>query len=141
MSIIELGTSLGEMKEYQALPDGLYDGELQVAELKTNEKNPNGFFSLQFRISPEDFPADYDVDNAPEGVLVTYGYLAIPDGKSRKNVAAFKKVAKAFGETDKSASIDPENWIGKKVQLMLKRGEYLGSEINRIEAISPIPVV
>lgn len=141
MSIIELAGNIAEMEEYEPLPDGVYPGELQDIEVRANEKTPQGFLTSQFRISPDHYPADYDPANAPEGVIVTQGYIALPDPNNRRTVRPFKKFLEALGVKLEGNEFDPQAWIGSEVQLLIKRGEYQGAFVNNIEAISPLPKV
>lgn len=141
MSIIELTENLGGMEEYEPLPNGVYNAELQNIELRSNEKTPNGFLTCYFRIAPSEYPADYDAANAPEGVLVTHGYTPIPDPTNRRTVRPFRNLLEALGVRQDGKSFNPSDWIGRQVQLLITRGEYRGALVNNVEAITSIPRV
>ena len=141
MSIIKLASNLSEMAEYEPLPDGLYSAELQDVDHKINEKNPEGFFTITYRISPDDFPADYDAGNAPEGLQVTQGFLALPSATNRRTVRPFKSFLTALGVSTDLDTVDPEEWIGKNVQILLTRSSFQGSLINNVDGVSPLPSV
>lgn len=140
-NLIQLAGNLEDMQEYEPLPDGPYRAELQDAEIKYNEKTPQGFITAQFKVHPDQFPADYDAANAPEGVTVTQGYVALPDPSNRRTVAPFKRFLTALGVDMKGSDFDPQDWVGREVQVLLKRGEYQGALLNNIEAINPLPQV
>lgn len=140
-NLIQLSQNLEDMAEFEALPEGLYPAECQDVEVRHSEKVPNGFLYIQFRISPEDFPADYDVGNAPEGLSVVYASVKIPDATNRRTVKPFKRLAEAFGSDISSAEFDPQEWVGKQVQVLLRKSEYQGSEVNNVDSVAPLATV
>lgn len=142
MSIIQLAGNIEDMQEYEALPDGLYVAECLGAEVKYSEKLPNGYVSVSLKIHPDQFPPDYDEGNAPEGVNVTYARAAIPDGSNRKQVKPFRALVKAFtGSEAVGATFDPAEWVGREVQVVLKRAEYAGADVNNVDGIRQVPKV
>lgn len=142
MSIIELATNIEEMQEFDPLPAGLFPGECQDLEVRFSEKKPNGYIYCQLRISPDHFPQDYDVDNAPEGMIVVYAQVSIPTPQDRRAVKPFINFHKAFGVTPSGNQFNPEDFIGKSCQIILTRGEYpVGTPINQVEGIQPLPTV
>lgn len=141
MSIIELGMNLEEMAEYEALPDGPYIANIRDVEVKYSEKVPNGYYYIQLQVPVEEFPADYDAANAPEGLNIIYARMAVPTPENRRSVAPFKNFLKAIGISTSSDKFDPEEWIGKELQVLLKKTEYNGSPVNNVEAIGPVPSV
>ena len=141
MSIIELGMNLEEMQEYEALPDGPYIAEIRDVEVKYSEKVPTGYYYIQMQIPVEEFPADYDVANAPEGLTIVYARMAVPTANNRRSVAPFKNFLKAIGVDTSGSKFDPSDWIGKNMQVLLKKTEYNGSPVNNVEAIGPVPSI
>ncbi len=141
MSLIELSLDLGEMQEYEALPDGPYNAEVRDVETKVSEKIPTGYFVLSLMVPVEEFPADYDATNAPEGVPLTYARVKIPTAEDRRSVKPFKTLLSAMGIEATGTSFDPQDWVGKQVQVLLKADEYQGVATNQVEAIGPVPSV
>jgi hypothetical protein len=140
MSIIELAGNLNDMEEYEPLPDGLYPAQAVDCELRHSEKVPQGYLFVTFRVSPDHFPADYDVANAPEGVSVPYARCALPDPSNRRTVRPFRLFMEAIGLKVKD-KFDANDIIGREAQLLLKRNEYMGALVNNIEAVQPLPTV
>lgn len=141
MSIIQLQADIETMEEYEPLPDGVYPAELQDVEQKANAKTPQGFLTCQYRISPDHYPHDYDAANAPDGVIVTQGYVALPDPNNRRTVRPFNMFLDALGIKRKGSTFDPNDLIGKEVQVTIKRSEFQGSLTNSIENVAPLPTV
>lgn len=138
-SIITLSEDLGNMEEFEALPPGPYPAEVRDVEIKHSEKVPQGYFVISMLIDPEDFPADYDVANAPEGLPITYARVAVPVAENRRSVAPIKRWLKALGLPAAGMQIDTDQWIGKKVQVMLSSTTYQGAPVNNVEGVSELP--
>jgi hypothetical protein len=141
MSIIELGMDLDQMAEYEALPDGPYKAEIRDVEVRFSEKVPHGYYYMQMLVPVDEFPADYDAGNAPEGLNIIHSRMKVPSVDDRRSVAPFKAFLKAVGISTKGNKFDPQDWVGKQVQVLLKRSEYNGSPVNNVEAIGAIPKV
>ncbi len=140
MDLIKLAVDLEEMEEFQPLPAGPYRAEVREIEVKHSEKVPGGYLAMKLRIDPEDFPADYDRDNAPEGISVTYAQVKVPDGDRRK-VRPFKQLLKALGITASGTDFNPDDWIGKECQAFLSVNEYNGALTNNVDVLRELPQV
>lgn len=141
MDLIKLSDNLDDMKEYEPLPGGPYPAEIREIEVKHSEKQPDGYFVISLMIDPNDFPADYEVENAPNGVVVTYARVAVPVATNRKTIRPFKNLIKAMGLDAGGDTFNPEEWIGKGLQVFLSRTEYQGAPVNNVEGVGPIPTV
>jgi hypothetical protein len=141
MSIIELSCNIDEMEEFEPLPDGLYPAQVVDLEVRYTEKMPQGYIYMQLKVAVADFPADYDPGNAPEGLTLVYARTSLPDPANRRTVRPFKKVLEAFDLPANTSSIDPNEWIGKDVQVLLRRQEYQGEFINNVEALQKLPKI
>jgi len=138
--LIKLAMNLEDMEEFQPLPAGPYRAEVREVTTKITEGVPNGFFVIKLRVDPNDFPVDYDPENAPEGVALTYANVKLPDGDRRK-VKPFKNLLKALGVDASGTSFDPSDWIGKEVQVFVSVNTFQGNLVNNVESIAPLPRV
>lgn len=141
MNIISLNTDIGEMEEFEPLPMGVYTATVVDVDVRTTEKMPNGYFYLQLRINPEEYPADYDAGNAPDGMLLTYARVAVPTADNRRSVKPFKDLLLALGIEPKGTQVNIEEWIDKDVQAHVSRNTYQGALINNIDQLASIPTV
>jgi hypothetical protein len=141
VDIIKLATNLEDMAEYEPLPPGQYPAEIRDVEVKYSEKQPNGYFVISLRVDPADFPPDYDTANAPEGVVLTYARVSIPDPNNRKSVRPFKNFIRALGEDVNSDTFDPQAWIGKQLFTFVTKTDYQGAPVNNVESVSAVPQV
>ncbi len=140
-SIIELNQDISEMEEYEPLPDGPYPATIRDVEVKTNEKNPNGYFVITLLVEPENFPADYDPENSPQGVPLTYARVQVPDPKNRRTVKPFKNLLRSLDQTEGGTSFDTDDWTGQEILVMVSTNEYLGTLVNNVDSVGPIPKV
>lgn len=141
MSIVELAGNLSEMEDYEALPEGVYRAEITEIEIRRTEKVPGGFIYMNLKVHPDQYPPDYDPENAPEGVVVNYSRVAIPDGTNRRQVKPFRGLIKALGMKEKSDKFDFDKAIGSEVQVLLKKGEYQGAAVNNVDSLTAVPKV
>ena len=139
MSVIELVMNLDEMEEYEPLPNGLYRGTIRQVEEKRSEKVPNGYFNIQIIVPTDEFPADYDIENNPEGVLLSYARVQIPDPKNRRSVGPFKNLMRVLG-LEIGTTIDPDEWIDKEVLVEVTQQVYNDQLVNNVASISSVEV-
>lgn len=140
-SVIELASNLDEMSEFEPLPSGVYPAELQDVEIRFSEKVPQGYVYCQFRVDPEDFPADYDIGNAPEGLIVVYSRCALPTPENRRSVRPFRKFLESLGQNTTKAEFNTDEWLNARVQLTLSQNEYQGSQVNNVDNVAALPTV
>jgi RNase P/RNase MRP subunit p30 len=141
MSIIELGSKIEEMEEYEPLPEGQYIATIRSVEIKHSEKLPHGYFNIQMLVEPEQYPADYDAANNPEGTPLTYARVQVPTSENRRSVNTFRKFLAVLGMEPKGDKFSTEDWVNKEVQVLLKRTEYQGNPTNNVESVMPVPTV
>ena len=140
-NVIKLAGNIEEMEEYEPLPDGPYPAELQDIEIRYSEKQPSGYLYCKLRVQPDDFPADYDAGNAPDGLDLIYARVTIPDGANRRAVKPFKDFVRALGGDPAGTDFDFDSFVGSRVSILVKRQEYQGSVVNNIETLSALPQV
>ena len=139
--LIKLSVSLDDMEEYEPLPNGTYPAEIRSVEEKYSEGVPGGYYKMALRIDPDDFPADYDPANAPEGVQVVWASLKRPDPNERRTIRPFKQFIKAVGGDLKAAEFNTDDWVGQHVQVLLTVSEYQGALVNNVQGVSELPSV
>jgi hypothetical protein len=94
-SILELDMNLEDYADYEPLPPGNYPAEIRSAEMRISDKG-NEYYYVGLVIHPDDFPADYDVANAPEGANLVHARLQKPTADNRRSITAIKNWYKAL---------------------------------------------
>lgn len=138
MSIIELNVNIEDMDEFEPLPAGMYRAQVREVEIKFSEKQPTGYYVIQLMIHPDNYPADYDTANQPDGALITYARTAVPTPENRRSVKPFKALLRALGIPVQGNTFDEQEWIGKELNVLLKVDEYQGTPTNQVESVMAV---
>ncbi len=136
-SIVELDSNLESYDDYQILPKGNYEGECTLAEKRVSD-NGNEYYYTNWTIPVDSYPADYDVENAPEGTILNYSRISVPTSSDRRSITNVKRLMKAMGLDLKTKVIDPSTWVGKHAKLVVGHSTYQGEKraaIDKIESL------
>lgn len=136
-TILELDHNLADYEDFQPLPKGEYPATVTLAEMRTSDKG-NDYYYVTFQVHPDDFPADYAVENAPEGLNLTWARTQKPDPRNRRSITGVKNLMRALSMPLSTSVINPGEWEGKKAKLVLGTQEWQGDFVNtiiRVEAI------
>lgn len=137
INIMELDTNLDDFEDFEPLPAGNYEAEIRKAELKLADSG-NEYYKITYHIHPDAFPADYDKENAPEGMQLIFGRLFKVNPHDRRSVTAMKKFYKANGMSLKTSKIDPATWEGARCKLSVGVSEWNGEMRNEIKGLEAI---
>lgn len=133
VTILEFSEDISTAEQPDPLPARDYPAEIRQAEVRESQKG-NKYFSVQLYISPEDYPADYPVENNPDGRVVTYNRLMAED--TPNNRYRLRKFCETIG-VPASKRVDTNEWIGQHVVVEIAHGEWQGEvreEIAKIKA-------
>lgn len=136
-TILELDMNLEDYEDFEPLPKGEYPGTVTTAEARVSDKG-NEYYYLVFQIHPDDYPVDYAVENAPEGLNLTFARVQKPTAANRRSITGVKNLLRALGESLKTNTINPGAWEGKKAKLVVGLQEWQGelrNQIDRVEAL------
>lgn len=134
MGVMELDENLADVEKPKEVPPGKYTGEVQSVEEKPSAAG-NTYFAVQFRIPPDELPADI-ADQYEEGSLLYYNRIIKPRGKTdRRALFNLRKFIEALGLDSNTTTIDPNDWMGRQARLMVRMGKYQGEERAEIAAV------
>ncbi len=124
-SILEFSQDITNQEAPPPLPAGDYNATIESVELKTSQTSGNEYLNIVFNIAPDDYPADFDAENNPDGVKLSYMRLNNDDtARNRYNV---RKFCEAIGaKTGKK--VDPNDWIGLSTVISVKHGTWEGEK-------------
>lgn len=132
-SIIDYGEDLANAEAPKALPAGDYPATVIAAEIGTSKTSGKERVDVQLRISPEDFPADYeDADSFPDGKVV-HMYVSTENTKAAR--FRMRKFVEALGGK-LGKKLDVNTWIGLSTILTIDPDEYEGIENERGRKVS-----
>ena len=127
IGIIELEDNLADAEQPKELPPGLYEGEVTDVQIATSQKG-NDYFAVNIHIAPSEFPKDFDVDNAPDGVNMYYNRVIVPKRGDQRAMFNLKQLVLALGLDANITSVDVNEWMGRKVRVRVRMGKpYAGN--------------
>ena len=133
-SIIEYAETLADADAPSALPPGDYPAQVTLTSLGTSQTSGKQRVEVQFRIKPEDFPADYgDAESFQDGKTVRHYVGAEADRAARFRM---RKFCEAIG-APLSSTVDINDWIGKTAVLTISNEEFEGIPQERVRKVSP----
>lgn len=134
-SIIEFSVNIGEAEAPEPLPSGVYRGTIVEASPATSKTSSKRYAAVRVRISPEEFPADFPPENAPDGVILTYNRVPLEDNKLAHY--QMRKWCESIG-APMSNRIDMNEWLHREVSVTVKHELYDGimrAAVDKIDAI------
>lgn len=133
MSIVEFSEDISEAEAPEPLPPGEYPATIRGAEVKISQRGTK-YAAVTFVVSPDEFPADYPVENAPDGKVIVYRRCSMEDNPQARYM--LKNFCEAIGATA-SKRIDVNEWIGLNGTIQVDNDEYEGvmrEQIVRVNA-------
>jgi hypothetical protein len=134
MGIIELEENLADVEKPKEIPPGRYVGEVQDVQEATSGKG-NTYFAVQFRVPPDELPADV-ADQYEDGAVLFWNRTLKPRGRGdRRALFNLRKFVEALGLDPNTTTIDPNEWMGRQARLHVVTGRYLGEDRAEIRAV------
>ena len=139
MGIIELDENLADVEKPKEIPPGKYVGEVQDVQEKASAAG-NTYFAVQFRVPPDELPADV-AEQYEDGAVLFWNRIIKPRGRSdRRALFNLRRFIEALGLDPNTTTIDPNDWMGRQARLMVRMGRYNGEERAEIASVEPAEV-
>lgn len=132
LDVLELDQNLDDYPEPELLPEGWYRAEVQGVEKRTNQAGTGQYYAVKFVIAPDQYPADYDADNWPDGLTLYYNLLRYPRSGDRRALANVRKFMEKLGLAVDTNRIDPNEWVGRDARLKIEHGTWEGNKREQI---------
>ncbi len=133
-SIIAYSEDIADAEAPVPLPVGDYPAEIRKVEQKESQNTGNKYAAVSFYISPDDYPADYDAENAPDGTVLVYRRVLLEDNPQSR--WRMRKFLNAIGATP-SRNIDLNDWIGLNAVVGIGRDMWEGEPRAQVERVNP----
>lgn len=134
-SLIEFEVDIAEAEAPKALPAGDYPATVVGAETMTSKTSGKPMVRVDFRVQPEDFPADYeDADSFADGKTVSQ-YIVI--GHDKPSVYRMRRFVESIG-APMGKSININDWVGRQAVVTLAAEEFEGVERERLVRTSQL---
>lgn len=134
-SIIEYSVDIATAEAPVPLPATIYNATIVEAVPKTSTNTGKRYAAVKVLIHPDDYPADYPSENAPEGTVLTYNLISLEDTPpARWRLRSFLEKIGAPA----SRRIDMGEWLHRQVKVVLKHEIFDGLQratIDKFESI------
>jgi hypothetical protein len=130
--IIELSQDIADTPEPVLMPPGWYLAQIESVEIRPNQAGTGRYYSTVFRVPTEKFPADYEVDNYPDGLPLYYNLVRVPRDGDRKSISNLRKFLEQIGMPTNISTIDPNEWIGRTAKVKVVHHTYQGQTREQI---------
>lgn len=140
ISMIDLGIDLSTVEKPEPLPVGTYRGVISEAVKATSATSGNDYLRQIIVVPPDEYPADYDVQNAPDGVKLRYFSIPLSVAGNRRAAYRLRSFLEKFG-IPLTSSLDLSALVGKEVSVTIKHvagfndPESLVEEVEAVDAI------
>lgn len=132
MTVMEFVEDISEAEAPEPLPPGEYPATIRGAEVKESQSG-NHYVAVQFMIQPDDYPADYPAENAPDGKIVTFRRL--PYSQDKGAMYRMRKFCESIGAAT-SKRIDVNDWIGLEATVRIEHDTWEGEKREQIAAVT-----
>lgn len=132
MTIVEFSEDIADAEAPEPLPVGEYPATIRAAEIKLSQRNTK-YAAVSFHISPDDFPADYPADLAPDGKTVIFRRVSMEDNQQAR--FGLKRFLSAIG-APMSKKIDVNEWVGLDAKVQIEHDTYEGVTREQIARVN-----
>lgn len=129
--ILSFSEDIGEAEAPEPLPVSDYPATITKVDGTKTTKDGRRMVAVTFQISEEDYPADYDVGNAPGGTSLTHYLMADDTAASRHRIRRF---CEAIG-APMGKQLRVNEWMGLNAALSIAHEEYEGVNRARIAKV------
>jgi len=133
VSIVEFSSDIASAEAPELLPEGSYPAQLIASEVKVSNNTGNKYAALTFHINVNDFPADFPVENAPDGVKIIYRRVSLEDTPNGRY--GLHKFCEAVG-APMSSRIDVAEWQGYEATVEVAHSEWNGEGRTEITSVA-----
>lgn len=132
MSIVEFSEDISKAEAPEPLPPGEYPATIRGVEVKISQRGTK-YAAVQFVVDPGEYPADYPVENAPDGKAITFRRCSMEDNPTARFM--LKNFIDAIGATA-SKKIDVNEWVGLSATIQIENEDYEGIPREQIARVN-----
>jgi hypothetical protein len=132
MTIVEFSEDISEAEAPEPLPVGEYPTSIRAAEVKISQRGTR-YAAVTFVITPEEYPADYPIENAPDGKTIIFRRCSLEDNPQSRFM--LKNFCEAIGATA-SKKVDVSEWIGLTAMVEVEHDTYEGVTREQITRVN-----
>jgi len=131
-SLVEFSENIADAEAPEPLPAGEYRGTIQSCEVKLSQKGTK-YGSARILIPADQFPADFDASQYPDGMTLSYNLIGLEDNRIARY--RLRQWCEAIG-APATKQIDVNDWVGLDANFRLDVETYEGVKRNNIRGVS-----
>jgi hypothetical protein len=131
-SIIEFTDDIDDAEAPLPLPEGQYEAEIKAVEAKMSGNNKR-YAAVSFYIPTDAFPADYPLEEAPDGLVLIYRKLSLENNKMSK--FNLKRFIQNIGAPPVGRSLDLTQWVGLSAKIVIKHDTWEGTKRATVDKV------
>ena len=131
-SIIEFTDDIDDAEAPLPLPEGQYEAEIKAVEAKMSGNNKR-YAAVSFYVPTDVFPADYPLEEAPDGLVLIYRKLSLENNKMSK--FNLKRFIQNIGAPPVGRSLDLTQWVGLKAKIVIKHDTWEGTKRATVDKV------
>jgi len=135
-SIIEFEDNIADAEAPLPLPVGNYRATIKGAEQKVSSTGRR-YAAVMFYIPTEAYPADYPLEEAPDGITIAFRRVSLENNKASR--FSLRRFIENIGAPPVARQLDLAQWIGLEANVTVKHETYEGVTrpvIDRVSAAS-----
>jgi len=137
LGVLELEDNLANVERPPDIPAGRYIGEVQDVQMGVSQGKGNQYYSVRIVIPSDQISADLR-EHYPDGATLSWNRQIVPQRGDRRALYNLRKMIEAFGLDSNTASIDPNEWMGRRVRISVGPGNlYQGERRMEIKSLEP----
>lgn len=132
MTIVEFSEDIADAEAPEPLPVGEYPATIRAAEIKVSQKGTR-YAAVTFHIAPEEFPADFPTDIAPDGKTIIFRRVSMEDNQQAR--FGLRRFCESIG-APMSKKIDVNEWVGLDAKVQIDHDTYEGVTREQIVRVN-----
>ena len=134
-SIVEFSEDVADQEAPDPLPNGEYEAQVKNAEVKVSTTSGKKYCAVTFYVGTDQYPADYPVENAPDGVSIIYRMVPLEDNPQAR--FRLKTFMLDLG-VKPSKRVDVSQFVGCTAKIGIAHEEYEGIPREVIKKVSAL---
>ncbi len=134
-SIVEYSEDITNAEAPDPLPPGDYEAEVKGAEQRIGVNTGKKYAAVQFYIPVDQYPADYVVENNPDGVIITFRRVSLEDTARGRHQA--RRFCEAIGAPT-GKRLDLNEWVNLTARVGVQNEVYEGLNREVITKVSAL---
>ena len=135
--ILTFSSDIADAEAPEPIPVGTYVGTIVSAEPAVSRSTGNHYINTAFRIDPDQYPADFNAEGWPDGVILYWRRTPYDD--TTRGRFQMKKMCEAI-DAPMGGTIDLSAWAGLEAKLHIGHQQNpndgtMQAEIQKLEHV------